>query len=160
MRNLAFLVAALACIGQAVYAAADNDMEIARLVTIEQVDDMSGQVFETYVCHLLTNQGYKVKNIRATNDFGVDATATRDGHRTAIQIKRSDHPIDRSAVSDAIAGKKFYKCSQAMVVTNSRFTASAREFAAEVGCRLVEREELLKWIADFKRADPGATPRN
>jgi restriction system protein len=155
MRRLSiFLTLAMACV-MPCHAGSESDMELARVITIDQIDKMAGLVFETYVCHLLTSQGYGVKNIRGTNDFGVDAVATKDGKRTAIQIKRSDNPIDRSAVSDATAGKKYYKCSQAMVITNSTPTKSAREFAREVNCPIIEREELLRWIAKFRQQSKG-----
>ena len=34
-----------------------DDMELARLLTIEQVDRMHGLTFEAYVCKLLEGQG-------------------------------------------------------------------------------------------------------
>jgi HJR/Mrr/RecB family endonuclease len=127
-----------------------DDLELARLLTIEQVDGMHGLTFEAYVCRILETQGYAVENIRASNDYGVDAVASRGKDRIAIQIKRSKHPIDRQAISDASAGKEFYKCNRAMVVTNSTLTDSAKKFAEAIGCQVVERPDLLLWIAKFK----------
>ena len=133
-----------------VHATSDDDLELARLLTIEQIDRMHGLTFEAYVCRVLETQGYTVENIRASNDYGVDAVASRGKDRIAIQIKRSKHPIDRRAISDASAGKDFYKCNRAMVVTNSTLTDSAKKFARAIGCQIVERRELLVWIARFK----------
>jgi len=128
-----------------------DDMELARLLTIEQVDRMHGLTFEAYVCKLLESQGYAVENIRASNDYGVDAIATMGEERIAVQIKRSKNPINRSAISDASAGKDYYKCSKAMVVTNSRLTDNAKIFAEGIGCVTVERDDLLVWIENFKK---------
>jgi HJR/Mrr/RecB family endonuclease len=128
-----------------------DDMELARLLTIEQVDRMHGLTFEAYVCKLLQSQGYAAENIRASNDYGVDVIASKGKERIAIQIKRSKNPINRSAVSDAGAGKDYYKCSKAMLITNSRLTDSAREFARGIFCVTVERDDLLAWIEKFKQ---------
>jgi len=131
-------------------ATSEDDLELARLLTIEQIDRMHGLTFEAYVCRILETQGYIVENIRASNDYGVDAVVSRGKDSIAIQIKRSKHPIDRRAISDASAGKDFYKCNRAMVVTNSTLTDSAKKFAQAIGCQIVERRELLVWIAEFK----------
>ncbi len=133
-----------------VQAASEDDLELTRLLTIEQIDRMHGLTFEAYVCRLLESQGYAVENIRASNDFGVDAIARKGEESIAIQIKRSKHPIDRRAISDASAGKAFYKCTRAMVVTNSTLTQSAKAFAEGIQCKVVEREEFLAWVAVFK----------
>ncbi len=132
-------------------ATSEDDMELTRILTVEQIDLMHGVTFETYVCKILESQGYTVENIRASNDYGVDAIASKGEDKIAIQIKRSKYPIDRRAVSDAGAGKDFYKCKRAMVITNNTLTESAKKFAAEIQCTVVEREELLKWIAKFKQ---------
>ena len=129
----------------------EDDMELARLLTIEQVDRMHGLTFEAYVCKLLESQGYAVENIRASNDYGVDVIASKGKEKIAIQIKRSKNPIDRHAISDASAGKDFYKCRKAMLITNSTLTDSARMFAKEIGCETVERTEFLAWVETFKQ---------
>jgi len=146
------LISLLCLTAPALAKSSDDDMELFRIITVDQIDQMYGTTFEAYVCRLLESRGYSVENIRASNDFGVDAVASRDEEKIAIQIKRSKHPIDRRAISDASAGKDFYKCNKAMVITNSTLTESARTFAKEIGCVTVDRTELLAWIEEFKQA--------
>lgn len=129
----------------------EDDMELARLLTMEQVDCMHGLTFEAYVCKLLESQGYAVENIRASNDYGVDAIASKGKEKIAVQIKRSKNPVDRHAISDASAGKEFHKCTSAMLVTNSTLTDNAKVFAKEIGCEAVERDALLGWVEVFKK---------
>jgi len=112
---------------------------------------MSGEQFETYVCKLLESRSYTVENIRASNDYGVDAIASKGKDKFAVQIKRSKRPIDRTAVSDAGAGKDFYKCNRSMVITNNTLTKPARTFAEGIRCDTVERPTLLEWIEEFKQ---------
>jgi hypothetical protein len=70
--------------------------------------------------------------------------------------------LDRRAISDASAGKDFHKCKRAMVITNSTLTGSAKKFAAEIQCAVVERTKLLEWIAKFKQETkrPSEGPKN
>jgi HJR/Mrr/RecB family endonuclease len=133
------------------FAASDDDLELARLLTVEQMDRMHGLTFEAYVCRVLESRGYLMENIRGSNDYGVDAIATKGAERIAIQIKRSKHPIDRRAISDAMAGREFYKCQRGMVITNATLTESARQFATEIQCAVVERDEFLAWVEKFKQ---------
>ncbi len=113
---------------------------------ITTVDGMSGLAFEKLVGRLMEKQGYKVGNLRASNDYGVDLIANKEKDRTAVQVKRSKHKITRKAISDAVAGMKYYKCTKPMVVTNNRFTEDAREFARGTECILIDRPILIQWL--------------
>ncbi|MDO9542139.1 MAG: restriction endonuclease [Kiritimatiellia bacterium] len=116
------------------------------------VDVMPGLTFEKLAGSLLRQQGYKVGNMRASNDYGVDLIANKDKERIAVQVKRSKNKIARKAISDAVAGMKYYNCTKAMVVTNSEFTENAREFARGTECILIDRTILQQWLDSSKRA--------
>ena len=45
---------------------------------------------------------------------------------------------------------KYYNGTKAMVVTNSKFTADAREFARGTECILIDRTILQQWLDSFK----------
>lgn len=109
---------------------------------LAEVDRMRGHDFERLVARLLEADGFRATVTAGSNDFGVDIVAERGGERYAVQVKRHARPVSRRAVSDAVAGRAYYGCGRAMVVTNNGFTAGARKFAAGVGCALVGREEL------------------
>jgi len=100
--------------------------EAYRALQLADVDNMSGEQFERYVNELLKAQGLKTEMTPARNDYGVDIVAKRNGVRIAVQCKRYGENITRGAVSDVVAGKHYYNCSQAMVVTNRRFRQGAR----------------------------------
>lgn len=42
-------------------------------------------------------------------------------------------PVGNNAVQEAFAGKSFYVCHVAVVMTNSTFTDSARQLASQLG---------------------------
>ena len=130
----------------------------AALPNIAQVDKMSGAAFEKLVRQLMEQQGYQVGNLRESNDYGVDLIANRGEVRIAVQVKRSKNRITRKAISDAVAGMKYYKCNKAMVVTNSEFTEDAREFGRGTECTLVDRKVLLEWLESASSTAAGKIP--
>jgi restriction system protein len=122
-----------------------------RALQLADIDNMTGIQFEHYVAKLLTHQGYKAQVTVASRDFGIDVIAQKQAVKYAIQVKRQVKNISRRAVSDAVAGKFHYNCTSAMVVTNVFFTSGAQELAKSTGCRLVDRDELAKWILAFQQ---------
>jgi len=121
-----------------------------RLLTLADVDTMSGLEFEAYVAELFRAQGYKVQ-MTPINDYGVDIILQKDGVRTAVQTKRYSKPVNQAAVREAVAGMLRYKCSKSMVVTNNTFTKSATELARSNLCRLIDREHLAQLAANAQR---------
>jgi restriction system protein len=121
-----------------------------RALRLDDVDNMPGREFEHYVARLMQHRGFRTTVTRGSNDFGVDIVAQKDGVNYAIQCKRYSSNLDRTAVSDAVAGKLHYGCSEAVVVTNSRFTAGAQELARSTRCVLVDRDTLSQWVNEFQ----------
>lgn len=129
-----------------------------RRIQLAQVDAMTGHQFEHYVALLMRNEGFvNVEVTPASGDFGVDIIANRAGVKFAVQVKRYSKNVDRSAVSDAVAGVKAYGCARAMVITNRFLTKAAREYATRTACEVVDRNALALWIDRFK-VDSGAQP--
>ncbi len=120
--------------------------------TLTQLDLLDGHSFESYVAELLRRQGYIVTRTKTSGDLGVDLVAEKYPLRYAVQVKRQSAPVSRRAVSDAVAGKAYYACNAAMVITNNYFSRGAVELARATGCQLVDRDELTHWI----RASGGA----
>lgn len=105
---------------------------------------MSGVQFENFVAYLFEKQGYSIQKTAVSGDLGVDLIATKDGLKTAIQVKRYISPVGRSAISDAVAGMAHYRCHKCCVVTNSTFTPLARKLAYSNRCQLIGRQELIQ----------------
>jgi len=118
-----------------------------RQLQIADVDNMSGVEFEKYVADLFRRQGYMFETTALSGDLGVDLIIIKDGVRTAVQTKRYSKPVNQAAIREAVAGMKHYKCTQAMVVTNNRFTRLAVQLARDNNCELVDRDKLIELIA-------------
>jgi HJR/Mrr/RecB family endonuclease len=127
--------------------------ELVRALKLADVDNMGGVAFEKYVRKLLEHQGFSARVTPSTNDKGVDIVATKGDLKYAIQVKRYRSAISRRAVSDAVAGKNYYNCNASMVITNNYFTKGAIELSEAAECRLVDRDELTKWIIDFQSSE-------
>ena len=121
-----------------------------RALSMDDVDNMPGLLFEDYVAKLMEHQGYSTQVTPGSGDLGVDIVAKRNGVRYAVQCKRHSGGVSRRAVSDAVAGMNHYECSEAMVVTNSYYTSGALELARSNNCILVDRDELAQWANSFR----------
>ena len=117
-----------------------------KLATMEEIDAMSGVAFEKCVGQLFQQQGYRVEYTSVSTDYGVDIILVKDRIRTAVQVKHYKRPLSQAPVREVVAGMLVYKCSKAMVVTNSTFTASAQHLAKSNHVKLIDRDELARLV--------------
>jgi restriction system protein len=122
--------------------------------SLADLDAMSGDGFEDWVVEALARAGFDCENLPRTRDFGIDVVARRGKLRVGVQAKRYDGPVGNSAVQQAIAGAGHHDCAVAAVVTQSRFTAAAREQArtARLPVVLIERADLEDLGRQLRRA--------
>lgn len=98
-------------------------------VLIEDIDLMTGTEFEEYVAEIFAKKGYYTTVTKTSGDQGIDVLAEKNGIKIGIQVKCYSGTVGNAAVQEATAGKKYYSCQKAMVITNSYFTQSAIELA-------------------------------
>lgn len=113
-------------------------------VRLVELDRMAGPAFEDWVCRRLVRAGFACENLPRSRDYGIDVVAGRGPLRVGVQAKRYEGPVGNHAVQEAIAGAGHHGCQLAAVVTQSRFTAAAREQArtARLPVVLIERGQL------------------
>lgn len=108
-------------------------------------DKMNGYEFEEYAARYLKRNGYsKITVTKASRDFGVDLIAKK--HRTtyAVQCKLYQGKVGNSAVQEAVAGKSYYDCDEAMVITNSVFYPGAIALARANDVTLIDGTQLKR----------------
>lgn len=128
----------------------------ARRVELAGVDEMTGIDFENYCIAILQRIGYaNIHGTAASGDQGVDIVAEKDGIKYAIQCKRYTSKLDNTPVQEIFAGKQYYGCDVAVVLTNNYFTDGAQDLASRTGVRLWDRTELNRMI---EQAFPPAPP--
>lgn len=112
-------------------------------------DTMEGHDFEYYCADLLKNNGFCNVNVtQGSGDQGIDVLAEKGGVKYGIQCKCYSKDIGNKAVQEAFAGKTFYHCHVAAVLTNRYFTRSAKELASINQVLLWDRDQLEKFISN------------
>ncbi|MFM7160922.1 MAG: restriction endonuclease [Planctomycetaceae bacterium] len=117
--------------------------------------------WEHFLKQVFTELGWQVRLTGMSGDQGVDLVLQRDGRKVAVQAKGYAGGVPNSSVQQAYAGQSFYECHACAVVTNSRFTDSAEELAAKLGCVLIDGEQLTRLMTgqlDFWRLCFGDPP--
>jgi restriction system protein len=117
-----------------------------------RVSALRGEAFEQYLMDRLRAAGATaVRGTPKTRDHGADVTFTYEGIRVAVQAKGYAGSVGNDAVQQAYAGRAMYDCDVAWVVTNSTFTAAAREQAAKLGVTLVDGSRLDRLRDELRR---------
>lgn len=122
------------------------------------IDEIEGHDFEYFCADLLTKQGFdNVQVTKGSGDQGVDILAERNMVKYAIQCKRYSQPVGNKAVQEINAGRLFYNCNAAIVITNNSFTPSAIELSEKLGVTLWDgkfmKENLIGNINGIKVKD-------
>lgn len=103
----------------------------------------TGVDYENYVESLLLSGGFEVARTPTTGDQGVDLVAEKNGIRIAIQCKYYSKPVGNKAVQEVIAGRDFYNCRIACVVSNNSFTPAARKIANVSSVLLLNDNQIV-----------------
>lgn len=110
-------------------------------------DNMDGHTFEHYCADLLSKNGFTdIEVTKGSGDQGIDVIAFKDGMKYGIQCKCYASDIGNKAVQEAYAGKEYYHCHIAAVLTNRHFTRSARQLSESNNVLLWDREKLEELI--------------
>lgn len=138
-------------------AIAPNKLELTNQVetlSISHIDQMEGREFEFFCSDLLKANGfYHVEVTPGSGDQGVDILAKKDEVKYAIQCKCYSSPLGNSPIQEVHAGKSFYGCHVAVVITNSTFTLGARTLAERTGVLLWDRTKLVEMIRSNRTLD-------
>ena len=111
---------------------------------------MTGYEFERFCVTVLEKNGYeKAEVTKGSGDQGIDVIAYRDGVKYGIQCKCYSSSVGNKAVQEAFAGKAFYDCHVAAILTNSYFTRAAIELARSNNVVLWDGEKLREMMANL-----------
>ena len=115
--------------------------------SLHDLDDIDGIDFEELTCDILVANGFETaENTQASMDFGVDVLACKDGITYAIQCKRYHSAVGIEAVQQVYAGRAYYECHVAVVLTNQYFTSNAHKLADKIGVALWDRDMLAQLL--------------
>lgn len=120
-----------------------DDVALRDAIDLKFSPNLTPVEYEHFVADLLKSMGWDAKLTKASGDQGVDIIAKKRELSVAIQCKLYSNPVGNAAVQEVIAGKIFEKTQFAAVVTNNRFTTSAKKLAATSEVLLLHHDELL-----------------
>jgi hypothetical protein len=124
-----------ACVEQHAYADASDTPD-------HDISTIDGIEYETLCAELLEDAGWNVKRTQTTGDNGIDLIAESDQRTVAIQCKRYSSPVGNKAVQEAYSGMAYVEADEAAVVTNARFTESAKSLGNKLSVKLLHHEQL------------------
>lgn len=117
-------------------------------ISMSAVDLMSGFEFEQFCADVLRKNGFhSVEVMGGSGDQGVDIIAVKNKEQYAIQCKCYSSNLGNTPVQEAFAGKIYYGCDAAAVMTNSYFTAGAVELAESTGVLLWDRNWVYSHLS-------------
>jgi len=112
--------------------------------------DFSPYDFEDFIAQLFKDNGYDVEGTNYSGDYGADVITSKNGIKTAIQVKRysKTNKVGVKDINQIIGGKEFHKCDKAMVVCTSDYTKQGIKLSKEADVELWNWEDLLTNIQD------------
>lgn len=102
----------------------------------------NGLDFEHWVGQALEANGWHVEVTQGSNDQGLDVIAKKNGLSVGLQCKRYSGSVGNQAVQEAFAGTRHMTLDYAAVLTNSKYTKSAKELATSIGVLLLSPEDI------------------
>ena len=110
---------------------------------------MNGIDYENYIKNRIEEEGFLVKPTPVTGDQGVDLIVHTSSGKVAIQCKYYSSKVGNQAVQEVNAGKEFYNCSYAAVVSNKSYTPAAKKLAYSLGVYLCNENSLLSLLKEI-----------
>ncbi|MEG1916957.1 MAG: restriction endonuclease [Muribaculaceae bacterium] len=121
----------------------------------EQIKRMSPRDFEYFVAEIFKKLGFSVKITQATRDGGKDIIATKADpipYTLIIECKHwgESHKVDVSVVRSVYGVQMAMQANQSIIVTSSKFTRDAREFAENQKSLMAlwDMDDLLKLVVN------------
>jgi len=107
---------------------------------------LSGTEFENLLVKLFESIDYVVEHPGGAGDQGGDLILNKEGQRILVQAKCYTNNINNKAVQEAVAAKKYYDCSRAIVVGSSDFTLGAIDLAKANDVELMRKKQLQELL--------------
>lgn len=128
------------------------ELEVIRSREIAPYLSMNARQFEEALAFLCGRDGCTgARVVGGTGDLGADViAATPSGHRLVIQAKRyQEGNLVTGPDLQKFGGTCYavHRADLAVVITTSSFTKQARDYAAQVGIALLDRQALAAWAS-------------
>lgn len=134
--------------------------------SLNHLDELSGKAFEELILGLLEEMGLEVTERSTGADGGVDLVAHSHtpitGGTYIVQCKRQRASIGAPIVRDLLGVVSSRRANKGILISTSRFTAAATEFAMGNPIELVDGDVLFRLIdahgGELVRTSLGCSP--
>lgn len=122
------------------------------------VTSMKWLNFEHEIRDLVESFGYQAESTTPSYDFGVDVVARRNHRHVVIQCKLyGKGSIGGDTIMKLVGSRQFFKATDAICITTSRFTKQAREIAEKEDIRLIDCGKLVQLCKQANLTIPSLT---
>jgi HJR/Mrr/RecB family endonuclease len=111
-------------------------------IVFPDIDLMTDQEFEQFLMDFFKNRGYTIEKRKRSHEQGLALLLEKNNEQTMIQTKRCSTPVGNTVIQEVNNERDYLQCSQAIVLTNSRFTNTAKQLAGQLDVDLWDREKL------------------
>lgn len=122
---------------------------LSKTYELSGADRMDRTEFKHYTIGLLKQRGYQVTITSETINPTVDFIAEKGDLKYAVQVYTQKNDISRVVVNDLDREKARYGCGKSMIISRQLSDDGAKRLGRSVGCSLVDRDTLARWIYDF-----------
>jgi restriction system protein len=110
---------------------------------MKEINKMNLDEFDQYLEEFFKVMDYNVKKADGTGYDGIKFIIEKGTVRTTVQSMEDNEKIGTKNIEGAAADKIYYKCDNAMIISNSGFTRQAYNLARVINIHLVNRGELI-----------------
>ena len=116
--------------------------------TSEMLDGLSPKEFEAFVCNRFRELNYQVHQTPYSNDGGLDAIMIKDEARFSLECKKyqTSNSVGRPDIQKFHSAMLNHNCSIGFFVTTSRFTHTARAYAADKNIKLIDFATIHEFL--------------
>ena len=133
----------------------------ARILNIEDVDQLDGNSFETFSALLFSKMGFITQvTAKRQGDGGIDLIAISSGSGLLVQCKSTQSSsIGWDAIKEVVGGAMRYHSRmpgvkfKKVAMTNQRFNAAATEQAAFNHVELIDRTQIQQMLEKYRITD-------
>ncbi|WP_018924498.1 restriction endonuclease [Salsuginibacillus kocurii] len=119
---------------------------------ITTIDQMSHDQFVQHLELVYIKEGYRVTRPKEKEDFGADLILYERGHKIVVLAEKAEEEVDLRPLQEVYAAKAYYEAEEACVITNQGFTTAANKLSQATEVELVDREQLIEWLAEVHLA--------
>jgi len=133
----------------------------ARILNIEDVDQLDGNSFETFSALLFSKMGFITQvTAKRQGDGGIDLIAISSGSGLLVQCKSTQSSsIGWDAIKEVVGGAMRYHSRmpgvkfKKVAMTNQRFNSAATEQAAFNHVELIDRTQIQEMLEKYRITD-------